>query len=61
MAMPGLRSSCFSTKNSQDVQSDLVPAKSSPTALTLFHTSPCFYVSAVQVFRKHREKRRNCS
>ena len=28
--------------------------------LTLFQTSPGFYVSAVQVFRKHCGKRRNC-
>ena len=28
--------------------------------LTHFQTSPGFYVSAVQVFRKHCEKRRNC-
>ena len=29
--------------------------------LTLSQTSPGFYVSAVQVFRKHCRKRRNCS
>ena len=29
--------------------------------LTLSQTSPGFYVSAVQVFRKHCGKRRNCS
>ena len=29
--------------------------------LTLSQTSPCFYVSAVQVFWKHWGKRRNCS
>ena len=29
-------------------------------SLTLSKTSPCFYVSAVQVFRKHCGKRRNC-
>ena len=29
--------------------------------LTLSQTSPGFYVSAVQVFSKHCEKRRNCS
>ena len=30
------------------------------TWLTLSQTSPGFYVSAVQVFWKHCEKRRNC-
>ena len=29
--------------------------------LTLSQTSPGFYVSSVQVFRKHSGKRRNCS
>ena len=29
--------------------------------LILSQTSPCFYVSAVQAFRKHYGKRRNCS
>ena len=29
--------------------------------LFLSQTSPGFYVSAVQVFRKHCRKRRNCS
>ena len=29
--------------------------------LILSQTSPCFYVSAVQVFRKHHGQRRNCS
>ena len=29
--------------------------------LTLFQTSPGFYVSAVQVFCKHCGKRKNCS
>ena len=29
--------------------------------LTLSQTSPCFYVSVVQVFLKHCWKRRNCS
>ena len=31
------------------------------TILTLSQTSPGFYASAVQVFRKHCGKRRNCS
>ena len=30
-------------------------------SLTLSQTSPGFYVSAVQVFRKHHGKRRNCA
>ena len=33
----------------------------SSQVLTLSQTSPGFYVSAVQVFKKHSGKRRNCS
>ena len=43
---------------SQIVQSKL---RSMPLFLILSQTSPGFYVSAVQVFRKHCGKRRNCS
>ena len=39
----------------------LDPYLANKKALTLSQTSPGFYVSAVQVFRKHCGKRRNCS
>ena len=35
-------------------------SKDSTTPLSLSETSPCFYVSAVQIFGKHCGKRRNC-
>ena len=41
------------------IQSQHVTTKS--CYLTLSQTSPGFYVSAVQIFRKHCGKRRNCS
>ena len=42
----------FSKNSSQQEISKLL--------ITVYQTSPGFYVSAVQVFRKHSRKRRNC-